>query len=209
MMEYRYFIYGMFDGTDGNRYDICIPSPFVRNSKVEAMKDENFAYRFLAIDSAGPMLIAFANEHFEPVNNGKMQVKCWVDKNVVGTYTFEEFKKNGGYIRQLKQSSRGKYVTDESDLMETDKTFADIFPNVKKHKLYYIDDEAYKISEVKTMPDTKKSTHQSNHRSEAAYSGTVTTVSPRPLWSSSRHLMPRRMSSATQTYPSRTVLSPK
>lgn len=141
MMEYRYFIYGMFDGTDGNRYDICIPSPFVRNSKVEAMKDENFAYRFLAIDSAGPMLIAFANEHFEPVNNGKMQVKCWVDKNVVGTYTFEEFKKNGGYIRQLKQSSRGKYVTDESDLMETDKTFADIFPNVKKHKLYYIDIE--------------------------------------------------------------------
>ena len=40
MMEYRYFMYGMFDGTDGNRYDICIPSPFVRNSKVEAIKDE-------------------------------------------------------------------------------------------------------------------------------------------------------------------------
>jgi hypothetical protein len=108
MMEYRYFMYGMFDGTDGNRYDICIPSPFVRNSKVEAIKDENFAYRFLAIDSAGPMLIAFASEHFEPMNNGKMQLKCWVDKNVVGAYTFEEFKKNGGHIRQLKQSSRGK-----------------------------------------------------------------------------------------------------
>lgn len=112
-MEYRYFMYGMFDGTDGNRYDICIPSPFVRNSKAEAMKDKNFAYRFLAIDSAGPMLIAFANEHFEPMNNGKMQVKCWVDKNVVGTYTFEELKKNGGYIRQLKQSSREKCVIDE------------------------------------------------------------------------------------------------
>ena len=94
------------------------------------------------------MLVAFANEHFEPVNNGKMQLKCWVDKNVVGTYTFEEFKKNGGYIRQLKQSSREKCVVDESDFMETDKTFADIFPNIKKHKLYYIDDEAYKISEI-------------------------------------------------------------
>lgn len=56
-MEYHYFMYGMFDGTDGNRYDICIPSPFVRNSKVEAMKDENFAYRFLAIDSAWPKLV--------------------------------------------------------------------------------------------------------------------------------------------------------
>ena len=53
-MEYRYFTYGMFDGTDGNRYDICIPSPFVRNSKDKAMKDENFAYRFLTIDLAGP-----------------------------------------------------------------------------------------------------------------------------------------------------------
>lgn len=41
-----------------------------------------------------------------------------------------------------------KCVVDESDFMETDKTFADIFPNMKKHKLYYIDDEAYKISEI-------------------------------------------------------------
>jgi len=117
-MKYRYYTCGMFDGTDGNRYDICISSPFVRNSKVEAMKDENFAYRFLAIDSAGPMLIALANEHFEPMNNGKMQLKCLVDKNVVGAYTFEEFKKNGGHIRQLKQSSRGKYVTDESNFVD-------------------------------------------------------------------------------------------
>jgi hypothetical protein len=150
MMEYRYFMYGMFDGTDGNRYDICIPSPFVRNSKVEAMKDENFAYRFLAIDSAWPMLIAFANEHFESMNNGKMQLKCWVDKNVVGAYTFEEFKKNGGHIRQLKQSSRGKNVTDESDFVDTDKSFADVFPNMEKGKLYYVDGETYYIGEVVT-----------------------------------------------------------
>lgn len=93
-------MFGMFTGIDGNKYNICIPSPFVRDSKAEAMKDENFAYRFWVIDSAGPMLVAFANEHFESINNGKMQLKCWVDKNVVGTYTFEEFKKNGGYIRQ-------------------------------------------------------------------------------------------------------------
>lgn len=146
-MKYRYFMYGMFDGTDGNRYDICIPSPFVRDSKAEAMKDENFAYRFGAIDSAEPMLIAFANEHFEPMNNGKMQLRCWVDKHIIGTYTFEEFKKNDGYIRQLKPSSRGKYVTDESDFVDVDKSFAEVFPYIEKGKLYYIDDESYFVAE--------------------------------------------------------------
>lgn len=155
MMEYRYFMYGMFDGTDENRYDICISSPLVRNSKGEAMKDENFAYRFWATDSAESMLIAFANEHFEPVNNGKMQLKCLVDKNVVGAYTFEKFKKNGGHIRQLKRSSRGKYVTDESDFVDTDKSFTDAFPNTEKGKLYYVNGEAYFIQEEVAM-QTKK-----------------------------------------------------
>lgn len=154
-MEYRYFMYGMFDGTDENRYDICISSPFVRNSKGEAMKDENFAYRFWATDSAESMLIAFANEHFEPVNNGKMQLKCLVDKNVVGAYTFEKVKKNGGHIRQLKRSSRGKYVTDESDFVDTDKSFTDAFPNTEKGKLYYVNGEAYFIQEEVAM-QTKK-----------------------------------------------------
>lgn len=147
MKKYRYYMCGMFSGTDGNRYDICIPSPFVRDSKSEAMKDADFAYRFWAIDSAEPMLIAFANEHFEPMNNGKMQLRCWVDKHIIGTYTFEEFKKNGGYIRQLKPSSRGKYVTDESDFVDVDKSFADMFPNMEQEKLYYVDDESYFVEE--------------------------------------------------------------
>lgn len=147
MMKYRYFMYGMFNGTDGNRYDICIPSPFIRNSKSEAMKDADFAYRFGAIDSAEPVLIAFANEHFEPMNNGKMQLRCWVDKHIIGTYTFEEFRKNGGYIRQLKPSSRGKYVTDESDFVDVDKSFAKVFPYIEKGKLYYVDDESYFVEE--------------------------------------------------------------
>lgn len=141
-------MFGMFTGTDGNRYDICIPSPFVRNSKVAAIKDENLAYRFWTTDSTGPMLVAFANEHFEPINNGKMQMKCWVDKDVAGTYTFEEFKENGGYIRQLKSSSMRKYVTNESDFVDTDKSFADVFPNVEQGKLYYVDGEAYYIREI-------------------------------------------------------------
>ncbi len=52
------------------------------------------------------------------------------------------------HIRQLKPNSREKIVIDESDFVNTDKTFADIFPNMVKHKLYYIDDEAYKISKI-------------------------------------------------------------
>jgi hypothetical protein len=141
-------MFGMFTGTDGNKYSICIHSPFVRDSKAEAMKDENFAYRFWAIDSAEPLLVVFAKEHIEPVSNGKMQVRCWVDKNIVGTYTFEEFKNNGGYIRQLKSSSMRKYVTNESDFVDTDKSFADVFPNVEQGKLYYVDGEAYYIREI-------------------------------------------------------------
>lgn len=101
MEKYQYYMCGMFDGTDGDRYDICIPSPFVQNSKTKAMKGGDFACCFRAIDSAGPILIAFTNEHFEPMNSGKMQLRCWVDQNVVGAYTFEEFKKNDWYIRQL------------------------------------------------------------------------------------------------------------
>ena len=93
------------------------------------------------------MLIAFANEHFEPMNNGKMQLRCWVDKHIIVTYTFEEFKKNGGYIRQLKPSSRGKYIIDESDFVDVDKSFADMFPNMWQEKLYYVDDESYFVAE--------------------------------------------------------------
>jgi hypothetical protein len=46
MKKYCYFMFGMFTGTDENRYNICIPSPFVRGSKAEAMKDENVPTAF-------------------------------------------------------------------------------------------------------------------------------------------------------------------
>ena len=82
------------------------------------------------------------------MNNGKMQLRCWVDEDFVGTYTFEEFKENGGYIRQLKPSGMRKYVTDESDFVDTDKSFADVSPNIEQRKLYYVDGEAYYIREI-------------------------------------------------------------
>ena len=61
---------------------------------------------------------------------------------------FAGFKKNGGYIRQLKQEAKGKFIIDDSDFVETDKTFADVFPNIEQGKLYYVDDESYSVEEV-------------------------------------------------------------
>lgn len=149
MKKYRYFMCGMFDGTDGNTYDICIPSPFARDSKSEAMKDERFAYRFASFDAEGPLLIVFDEEYFEAAEeNGKKELRCWVSKNVIAKYSFAGFKKNGGYIRQLKQEAKGKFIIDDSDFIETDKTFADVFPNIEQGKLYYVDDESYSVEEV-------------------------------------------------------------
>lgn len=39
-------------------------------------------------------------------------------------------------------------MTDESDFVDTDKSFADVFPNMEQGKLYYVDDEAYFIGNV-------------------------------------------------------------
>lgn len=39
-------------------------------------------------------------------------------------------------------------MTDESDFVDTDKSFADVFPNMEQGKLYYVDDEAYFIRNV-------------------------------------------------------------
>ena len=64
---------------------------------------------------------------------------------ILAAYTFEKPKKNGGYIRQLKPGSGGKYVIDKSNFVDTDKSFADAFPNMEWGKLYYVDDEAYFI----------------------------------------------------------------
>lgn len=44
-------------------------------------------------------------------------------------------------------------MTDESDFVDTDKSFADVFPNMEQGKLYYVDDEAYFVGEV---DDTKQ-----------------------------------------------------
>ena len=149
--QYRYVMGGMFTPTDGEEYEINIPSPFLHDTEAEAMKDSGFGYRFVWLDDAkGPELIIYENESFEVIEeDNEKHLKVWVEGNVLKTYTFEEFKTAGGYIRMLKPECKGLgFINAETDFVDTDKTFRDVFPGMKKQKLYYIDNEAYCIVEV-------------------------------------------------------------
>lgn len=151
--KYRYFMSGMFYPTDGNVFEINIPSPVIHDSEEEAMADGNFGYRFIQIDrSVGPVIVIFKNENFKVTTDEKGQscLEQWVEGKIVGTYTFEQFKKSGGYIRMLKPECKGRgFIDGNTDFVPTEKTFADIFPDIQPKKLYYIDNEAYWIGEVK------------------------------------------------------------
>ena len=149
--KYRYFMNGMFDPTDGNTYEIDIPSPFIRDSKEEAMADGDFAYRFAKIDKSDePVIVIFEKEDFKVTTDekGRRCLDTWVEGKIIGTYTFERFKKRGGYIRMLKPECKGKFCLDVDVFIPTEKTFSYVFPNIEPQKLYYIDDEAYSIEEV-------------------------------------------------------------
>ena len=65
------------------------------------------------------------------------------------TYDFDEFTKAGGYIRLLNpELGDDVCIIEDSDFLDTDKTFADIFPNMEYLKLYYIDNLAYSIDKI-------------------------------------------------------------
>ena len=126
--------------TDGNQYTIRIPFPIVRDSKEEAMKDGNdgkLGCRFVLLDGdTEPIIIIYGQEEWMPTEDGR-GFYSWVSGNVVGIYTYAKFVEAHGIMYLCKD-----------DYVETDKTFADIFPNMEKYKLYYIDNEAYSIEEV-------------------------------------------------------------
>lgn len=149
--KYRYFMCGMFCPTDGEEYEINIPSPFLHDTKDDAMKDGNFGYRFALLnESKGPEIIIYEKENFKVIEDkDDKYLKQWVEGNVLKTYTFEEFRKEKGYIRILKQELKGSgYIDGNTDFLDTDKTFKDVFPNMQKQKLYYIDNEAYYIEKI-------------------------------------------------------------
>lgn len=148
--KYKYFMCGMFTPTDGNEYEINIPSPFLHNTKNDAKKDMNFGYRFALLnDTIGPEIIIYEKENFKVIEDKEKYLEQWVEGNVIKTYSFDEFKKAGGYIRMLKPECKGcGYIDGNTDFIDTDKTFKDVFPNMQKQKLYYIDNEAFYIEEL-------------------------------------------------------------
>ena len=76
-------------------------------------------------------------------------IKDWVEGDIVGIYDFDEFTKAGGYIRLLNpELGDDVCIIEDSDFLDTDKTFADIFPNMEHLKLYYIDNLAYSIDKI-------------------------------------------------------------
>ena len=123
---------GMFAATDQNHYEINIPSPHTYETEEEAMADGAFGYRFV--------LLPGGKENY---------IKDWVEGDIVGIYDFDEFTKAGGYIRLLNpELGDNVCIIEDSDFLDTDKTFADIFPNMEHLKLYYIDNLAYSIDEI-------------------------------------------------------------
>jgi len=150
--KYRYFMCGMFMPTDGEEYEINIPSPFLHESEEDALKDGNFGYRFAWINDAnGPEILIYENEKFEIIEEvDKKEFKTWVEGTVLKRYTFAEFTAAGGCIRMLKPECKGSgFIDSNTDFIPTDKCFRDIFPNMEKQRLYYIDNEAYYIEEQK------------------------------------------------------------
>lgn len=147
--KYRYMMIGMFTGTDGDTYDIECPSPFLHNTEEEAEKDNSFGYRF-AWAATEPCITVYTGEDCckSVDNNNKDCLKVWVEGGAISFYTFLVFKEFGGKIRKLKDSAKNKLCLEDEDFEETNKTFADIFPNMENDKLYYIDNEAYYIAEI-------------------------------------------------------------
>lgn len=151
MGKYRYLMIGMFCPTDGEDYEINVPSPFLHDSKEEAMADEQFGYRFVLLnETIGPQLLVFERERFEvETENGRKYLRDLVEGQIIKSYTFEEFTEAGGYIRLLKPGIRGTgFIDADTDFLDTDRTFRDVFPNMQKQKLYDIDDEAYRIEKL-------------------------------------------------------------
>lgn len=149
--QFRYFMSGMFFPTDGEEYEINIPSPNLYDSREKAMEDQCFGYRFVWLDDAiGPQIAVFEKEKAKiAVEDNERFLRSWVEGNVLKMYSFEEFKEANGSIRMLKPECKGRcFINGNTDFVDTDKTFKDVFPDMQKQKLYYIDSEAYWIEEV-------------------------------------------------------------
>ena len=64
--KYKYWMCGCFIPTDGEEYEINMPSPNTYDTEEDAMMDESFGYRFLILDDkSGPELIIYERENYK------------------------------------------------------------------------------------------------------------------------------------------------
>lgn len=149
--KFRYMMSGMFTGTDGNRYDIEIPSPIIYENKKDAMRDGSFGYRFILNDTTNePVICIFSRERHRKADI--RSIFTWVEGDIVGIYTYEQFKALGGTMRILKLEKIHSAIIDATtDFLDTDKAFKDVFPDMEPMELYYIDAEAYRVIETDVL----------------------------------------------------------
>lgn len=124
--KFRFFLGSNFKGEDGTLYDIDIPSPYFRYSKKEAENDDSFGYVFTLIDCT-PKIVVYDNS-----THSSRSLKNILN-NAVKTYAFEEFINEGGKVRTY---------DNDCEIIDTSKTFTDIFPNMKLgeyHRIYEMD----------------------------------------------------------------------
>lgn len=133
-MKYQYIMNGMFDGADGETYEINVPSPYICDSEKETKeKNSGLKYKISTFIELGDIQLVIMKDD---------------DPELTKLLNFEEFRKMGGYIRMLKEESKNSFVLDDTDFVDTDRTFEDIFSTADKHKFYDIEDLAYSIEKV-------------------------------------------------------------
>lgn len=128
-MKYRYVMNGMFIAK-GRTYEIQVPFPHLREKKELAKLDGAVAcYKFTNV----------VKPCIEIIN------KC--SKGQIAIYDWTTFKRNGGYIKKLKEEKENNgFIYSDKDFLDTDETFEDLIS--KDFEDIYIDDEAYWIDEV-------------------------------------------------------------
>ena len=146
-MKYRYILSGMFRSQHGNYYEINIPAPWIRDSKEQAEADDGCGYKFIPNEEQKPVVAVFPTEKF-CLASDKKSLNVWTEGKPIATYDFDTFKREGGYIRRLKDEKEGcSFINGETDFEDTDETFEALLPDIQGK--VYIDDEAYWIQEIK------------------------------------------------------------
>ncbi len=152
-MKYRYIANGMFFSENGEEYYIDIPSPYIRYTVQLARIDEKLGYQFVATGNNVPVIHVYPKESLDYNDNdtsGNRRLVHYIKGKPVYSYFWDDFINNGGKIKKLKTESFNKVHIDRLfDLEDTDKTFSDLFPNLRYGDLpVHIDYDSYDIEEV-------------------------------------------------------------